>query len=131
MTRRPSVDPVGTVLRFNECINARDAAGLAALMTDDHRLIDRAGTITAGRDAVTAAWQRFFPAFPEYRNTFEETRAEGHVAIILGYATWHRDGPADRVIWTATVEDGLVAEWRIHDDTADNRGRFGIAPPEP
>jgi len=30
------------------------------------------------------------------------------------------------VIWTATIEDDLVNEWRIYEDTEENRERFGL-----
>lgn len=32
------------------------------------------------------------------------------------------DGPA---LWTARIENGRVAEWRVYEDSAENRVRLG------
>lgn len=55
-----SRDPKLTALMFNERINARDVEGLSALMTDDHRFVDREGGRHAGKDRMTEGWQTFF-----------------------------------------------------------------------
>ena len=51
------------VLAFNEAINARDIDQLISLMTDDHRFIDSAGAVVAGKPACAEAWRGFFAAF--------------------------------------------------------------------
>jgi hypothetical protein len=33
------------------------------------------------------------------------------------------DGPA---IWTAHIRDNLVTEWRVYDDTPENRRSLGL-----
>jgi len=40
--------------KFVERINAADVAGLAALMTEDHRFIDSLGNVVTGREAMKA-----------------------------------------------------------------------------
>lgn len=33
------------------------------------------------------------------------------------------DGPA---LWTAVIKDGRVQEWRVYDDTEENRKKLGM-----
>src|SRR5262245_7615836 len=47
------------VLQFNKCINNRDIAGLAALLTDDHMFIDSVNTLVCGKEPVVEAWKGF------------------------------------------------------------------------
>jgi hypothetical protein len=49
-----------------------------------------------------------------------------NLVIIIGHAFWSKEQPYDPGIWTAKIEDDRVAEWRIYDDTAENRKEFGI-----
>lgn len=119
-------DPKLTALMFNECINARDLAGLAALMTDDHAFVDRDGVRHEGRDRMREGWKTFFGAFPEYRNTFLRIQSAAERVVALGYAEWTAGGERDHVIWTATIRGDLVAEWCVLEDTDANRGRVGL-----
>lgn len=107
-------------------INARDVAGLAALMTDDHRFVNTAGGAVEGRSACLDAWRTFFDAFPDYRNEFDEVASQGHRVVARGRShcsTPELDGPA---LWHAHVAQGLIREWRVHDDTPANRRALGL-----
>jgi ketosteroid isomerase-like protein len=64
-------------IRFNECINRGDLAGLVELMTEDHAFTDTLGATVAGKAACTEAWRGFFRAVSVYRNTFTEVRGDG------------------------------------------------------
>jgi predicted SnoaL-like aldol condensation-catalyzing enzyme len=121
-----SRDPKLTALQFNEYINGQDIEGLGSLMTEGHTFIDREGRVDRGKESMTGGWIEFFEAFPDYRNTFTRVESRDDLVILIGYATWERDSPADHAIWTARIEDDLVAEWRIFHDTEENRKRFGI-----
>ena len=121
-----TVDPKLIALQFNECINRQDTHGLVRLMTDDHTFIDRKGEAARGRDVMTRGWTEFFKSFPEYRNTFHRVQSKGNRVVLLGYATWKSGGGPDRAIWTARIEDDRVAEWRIDEDTSENRKRLGL-----
>lgn len=114
------------VLRFNECIIKHDVVSLASLMTDNHSLIDRDGNCGEGKQNMTVAWEKFFKLFPDYKNTFTEIKSNGDLVIIKGYACWTEENKHDDVIWTARIENGLVAEWRIYYDNDENRKRFGL-----
>jgi len=111
---------------FNECINRRDLAALAALMTEDHAFTDTTGASIRGKAACIEAWRGFFEQFPDYRNTFNDIRARGELAIAVGYSTCSvavLNGPA---IWTAATNGGRVSHWRVYEDTANVRADLDI-----
>jgi uncharacterized protein (TIGR02246 family) len=103
-------------IAFNEAINDRDLDALAALMTDDHRFVDSAGAVVAGKQAVLEAWRGFFAAYPDYRNEWSDVTptADGLIAIGRSVCSTEPalDGPAT---WTARIVAGRVAEWRVQD----------------
>jgi predicted SnoaL-like aldol condensation-catalyzing enzyme len=119
-----SVDPQQVALQFNEHINHQNVHGISDLMTENHRFIDRAGEVVSGKGSMVLAWTRFFESFPEYHNTFERVESRGNLVILYGYATWSKGEVPDHAIWTATIENGLVAEWRIYEDTEKNREKL-------
>jgi ketosteroid isomerase-like protein len=119
-------DPKFTVLQFNEYINAQDILGLSSLMTPDHTFIDRKGKVDRGKDTMTKGWIDFFDAFPEYKNTFLRVESQGNIVFLYGFATWEQGSDPDHAIWMSRVEDDLVAEWRIYEDTENNVRKFAI-----
>jgi ketosteroid isomerase-like protein len=119
-------DPKVTALLFNECINHRDLDGLSSLMTDDHTFIDRKNEVDKGKQSMTRGWSRFFAEFPEYKNTFNTVHSHDDIVILIGYAEWSRGGEPDHAIWTAQIRDDRVAEWRIYEDTEENRAILGL-----
>jgi ketosteroid isomerase-like protein len=109
-----TVDPRLIALRFNEFINHHDVDGLAALMTEDHQFVDRAGATIRGKVAMTEAWRDFFKSFPDYKNTFERIELRDVLVVLHGYATWTKGGDPDHAIWTATIESDLIAKWCVY-----------------
>lgn len=121
-----SKDPKLTVLQFNEYINNQDIKGLSNLMTEDHTLIVREGDVVKGKESMTKGWIDFFNQFSDYKNIFTKVESRDNLVIIIGYAKWSKESSDDHVIWTAKIEDDLVAEWRIYGDTEENRKKFNI-----
>ena len=119
-------DPKLTALQFNEYINVQNIEGLSALMTDDHTFIDRAGKIDKGKESMTKGWIDFFKHFPDYTNTFTRVESRGNLVILIGYAYWSESDAYDPAIWTARIENDCVAEWRIYEDTLENRKNLDI-----
>jgi ketosteroid isomerase-like protein len=122
-----AVDPVVVMVQFNECINDQDIGGLASLMTDDHEFVDTEGGTVRGKGECLEVWQAFFALFPDYRNIFEAVQTQDGVAIALGYSRCsdkRLDGPA---IWTANVRNGAIVEWRVYEDTSENRRLLSIS----
>jgi len=113
-------------LQFNECINSQDIDGLARLMTEDHTFIDREGKAHQPKESMVQGWREFFQMFPRYKNTFTRVESRDNLVIILGFAYWSEKEPYDPVIWTATIVNGLVREWRVYEDTEANRRVFNL-----
>ncbi len=119
-------DPKLIVLQFNEYINNRNLTGLSNLMTDDHLFIDSSDEVHSGKELMREGWQRFFEQYADYRNHFSIIESRGNLVLIIGHSTCAfepLDGPA---LWTAKVENDLVAEWRVYLDTAANRMKLGL-----
>lgn len=121
-----SVDPKLTALQFNEYINKQDIDGLSSLMTEDHVFVDREGKGEKGKELMTMGWKGFFDMFPEYKNTFIRIQSQDDIVVIYGYAVWKKNSARDYVIWTAKIKNDLVAEWRIHKDTKENKKKFNL-----
>jgi predicted SnoaL-like aldol condensation-catalyzing enzyme len=119
-------DPKLVALQFNECINNRDLNGLSLLMTDDHAFIDSEGNVHQPKQAMVQEWKEFFEMFPDYKNAFNRVESKDNLVTILGYAYWSQKAPYDPAIWTATIVNDLVQEWRIYVDTEVNRRRFNL-----
>jgi diamine N-acetyltransferase len=115
-----------TVTAFNDCINAADLRGLTALMSPDHTFIDSSGAGAHGRDAALAAWRRFFVHFPDYRNVFDEIDVRDDLVVVTGRSECPVDALDGPAIWTARVRNGLLTEWRVHDDTPEQRAALGL-----
>ena len=119
-------DPKLVALQFNEYINDQDVKGLSSLMTDRHTFIDRAGKTDKGKESMIRGWIEFFDSFPSYKNTFDRVESRDNLVILIGHAYWSEQNSYDPAIWTARIENDLVAEWRIYEDTAENRKKFYI-----
>jgi ketosteroid isomerase-like protein len=119
-------DPLLIALLFNECINTGDLEGLTAWMTPEHVFIDARGGASRGSTVLWAAWRDYFRMYPDYRNHFSLLRSAGATVSILGCSTCScedLDGPA---LWSARIEAGKVAEWRVWLDTRGNRELLGL-----
>jgi len=114
------------VLQFNECINNRDIHGLTTLMTDDHTFIDKDNHLLQGKEKVVEAWQGFFALFPDYRNIFERVESRNNLVVIIGHSTCSEKQLDCPALWTAKLRGEKIAEWRVYDDTPENRKRLGL-----
>jgi ketosteroid isomerase-like protein len=126
MVEHARVDPQALTVEFNEHINRQDVDGLAALMTDDHAFIDTAGHAVHGKSACLEAWREFFKLFPDYRNVFDRLIVQDNRVVVVGRSTCsdrRLNGPA---LWASTARDGRLAEWRVYEDTPNNRRVLGI-----
>ncbi|RZS45088.1 SnoaL-like protein [Herbihabitans rhizosphaerae] len=122
----PWSDPISIAIRFNDNITRRDLDGLSDLMTEDHAFIDTEGAAVEGKAPCVEAWRGFFESFPDYRNIFTSIGAHGEVVTIVGRSVCEEpalDGPA---IWTATVRDNKIVEWRVFTDSREVREWLGI-----
>jgi ketosteroid isomerase-like protein len=118
--------PISIVNAFNHCINNQDVEGLAALMSEDHTFIDRDGSSHGPKSHMVKGWKQFFEMFGLYKNTFNQIMADGDKVFVLGFAYWSEKEPYDPVIWTAKIENNLIAEWRVYEDSDNNRKKFNF-----
>ncbi|MFX1253751.1 MAG: nuclear transport factor 2 family protein [Promethearchaeota archaeon] len=118
-------DPKLVALLYNEHINARNLAGVIALMAENHKFIDSKNRVE-NKEQMKKSWEEFFTEYPDYRNIFHTVISRDNLVIMLGHSECSEpvlDGPA---IWTAKIENDQVAEWRIYLDTEENRKRLHI-----
>lgn len=119
-------DPKKVVQQFNHYINTRDIDGLSKLMSPNHVFIDSENNSQRGKEVMIKVWTGFFQQFPDYQNYFSKFNVKNNCVYIVGHSTCSfkpLDGPA---IWTASVKNGLIEEWRVYDDTTENRSKFNL-----
>ena len=128
--------PIATAVSFVDCINRGDVDGLAALMTLDHTLTVFAETPLVGRSDNVEAWRGYVASFPDYVIAPHRFSEHDDVVAVVGHTTGSHLGWPDEderaltLIWLARVRDGLVAEWRLIEDTPDNRAQHGLTDPD-
>jgi limonene-1,2-epoxide hydrolase len=125
--------PVDVVLQFVDAINAKDLAGIAALMTNDHRFVDSLGVVVVGAEKVREGWEAYFRVVPDYLIEIRETYCCKQVVVLLGAArgTYTTDGtlrPENAWetpgAWRALARGDRVAEWRVYADNEPIRRRM-------
>jgi ketosteroid isomerase-like protein len=119
-------DPKLTALQFNQCINDQNIEGLRNLMTEDHTCILGEEEARIGKETMTKAWKDFFNMLPDYRNHFVKIESRENLVIIVGFSTCSHKSLEGPALWTAKIENDRVAEWRIYDDTEENRNLLKI-----
>ncbi len=113
-------DPKLVALLYNECINARNLNGVIELMAANYQFIDTKNRVEK-REKMETSWKEFFEKYPDYVNIFHSVISRENFVILQGYLECSYeplDGPA---IWTAKIENDQITEWRIYDDTEENR----------
>src|SRR5262245_41672122 len=114
------------VLEFNECINNRNLQGMSSLMTEDHVFIDSNNDAHRGKELMIKGWGDFFNQFPDYQNHFSIVECREDQVFVIGRSTCSYEPLEGPALWTAKVEDGLIAEWRVYLDTIENREKLGL-----
>jgi hypothetical protein len=65
---------------------------------------------------------------PDYKNHFNRIESKEDIVSVIGVSTCSNkmvDGPA---LWRARVENDLISEWQILEDTEDNRKFLKLSP---
>lgn len=112
---------------FHRCIKSQDRDGLAALMTEDHELIDGSEELHTGKDTMITGWKQFFETYPDYQNQIDHIEARGDLVLVVGRSTCSdasHDGPA---LWTARVAEGRTKAWRVSFDTPENQNQLKLS----
>ena len=119
-------NPFDIVNNFNDAINSHDPGRLALFMSEDHTFIDTAGEKVKGRKDCIARWERFFRQFPDYKNNFEHMEIQGNVVITFGHSRCSDERLNGPALWTATIKNNTIHEWRVYNDTPENRKLIGV-----
>ena len=119
------MNPIETLLRFLESINAHHVDKLAALMTEDHLFVDSLGHEVRGREKMRAGWKGYYAMCPDYWVTHDAIFQDGNSVAVFGAAGGTIAGNKWRTCaaWLAIVENGWVKEWRVY---ADNKPVYEI-----
>lgn len=72
---------------FIGLINNHDAEELGSMMSDDHLFTDAQGISLHGKEAVVAAWKRYFKMFPDYWITITEIVEQDNRVYGVGTAS--------------------------------------------
>ena len=101
-------------------------------MSPGHRLQVLQELPVTGREANRDAWNGYVTAFPDYVIYPDHLVHRGDDVFVLGSTTGSHLGLCDqeerqlRVIWRATVRNGLLALWQIIEDTPGQRALLGL-----
>ena len=129
---RSPLPPVAAVIGFVDAINRGDVDRLVSLMSPDHRLQVLQEPPVAGREANREAWDGYATAFPDYVIYPDRIVHRGDDVLVLGSTTGSHLGLPDeqerqlKLIWRATVRDGLLVLWQIMADTPGQRSSLGL-----
>jgi ketosteroid isomerase-like protein len=116
---------IDAVKAFIAAINRRNAAELAALMTEDHTFVDSLGTTESGRANMSAGWEGYFRMFPDFEIQVDHMVQEGNLVAVFGSAAGTYNGkrglvPANRIAmpaaWKAVVANGKIKHWQVYTD---------------
>lgn len=113
--------PLAVVRAFVAAVNAADVPAIEALMTSDHRFVDAAGAVHAGRDRMTTGWKQYFAMFPDYHIEIEDAVSQDDVVAAFGWASGSFHGEPGKswkfpAAFRGSVREGKLAEWRVWAD---------------
>jgi hypothetical protein len=120
---RVPLPPVAAVLSFIDGVDRADLDGLAALMSDDHRLVVLDESPLVGRAANVEAWRGYVTSFPEYVICPRHISEAGSQIAVAGTTSGSHLGLPDNeerelgVIWLAEVTGGRLSRWQVAEDT--------------
>lgn len=106
-------------------MNSHDVDKIAAMMTEDHKLIDARGSAFSGKEAVRKVWTGYFRRFPDYKIEVDDVFENKNVVVGVGHASasylGRSDFPEDTWLvpaaWKAIVEAGKIKLWEVFSDT--------------
>jgi ketosteroid isomerase-like protein len=116
---------IPVVLKFEELINGRNPAAIAAFMTADGEFIDSLGNRIQGAEKLRSAWAGYFKMVPDYSISHSEIFAHGNTVAVFGTAqgTFTKDGQLTKqdfwktpAAWRAEVKDGRISVWQVYAD---------------
>jgi hypothetical protein len=101
-------------------------------MSPGHRLQVLQEPPLDGREANRGAWNGYLTSFPGSVIYPDRIVHRGDGVLVLGSTTGSHLGLSDqeerqlKVIWRATVRDGLLTLWQVIEDTPGRRALLGL-----
>ena len=119
--------PIEVAGALVQAINRHDVPALAALLTDEHVLVDALDNTVYGRAAVVDAWQMYFDIVSDYEIEIEATFMCASVVALFGRARGRMGARAGEERWDipwaclAETRGERAASWRIYCDNEPAR----------
>ena len=124
--------PVSLAIEYVERLNRRDFAGLAGIMSPDHRLLPGGKDVLFGRAAACRSLSGYVSSWPEFHIHISDVHLIGNTVALVARTTGscvqlsREDEIRDRRLYVARVVNGLVAEFRYYEeDTPQLREDLG------
>ena len=116
-----------TIRDFAAAINSHDLEKIAALISDDHTLIDAHGNEMTGKETMKTGWASYFQLFPDYYIEIEGIVTNADLAVAYGYAGAGVGEKAWKIpaAWRAIAQDGKIKLWQVYADTKIQFERIG------
>ena len=111
---------------FVKSINEHHIEGIYELMADDFKFIDSYGNEETGREQMKKCWVGYFQWFPDYKIEIVNTLSDGHIFVILGFAsgTYQNKKTANNenywrlpASWKVVVDKDKIKQWQVYCDS--------------
>ena len=109
---RKRTTPVDVVKSYVAALNARDAAGMKALLHPECTFVDSQGYSVEGYEDSVAAVDAFLALDDGFKMHVESAVLRGEDILMRGYTEARDPRLATDTLWTARVEDGKVKYWQ-------------------
>ena len=103
----------GQIEKWEKRFNAGDAAGIAALYTEDAQLLPPGSGVIEGRSAIEDFWQTAIDSVPGH-NSLETLEAHKHGDVVVEIGTYSEEGGDNGKYMVVWVKQG--DSWLIHRD---------------
>lgn len=125
--------PLEVAMDFIKRINSGDVTALCELMTEGHIFQDALGKRSIGRETMRQGWTTYFKMVADYQvHAVEFFQTDDRLAIFgtasgrcMGGGPAHENFWEVPAAWRATVQGGLIAEWRVYADNQPLRKLMG------
>ena len=115
--------------QWQAALNSGDAAGVAALYTEDGQVLPPNGATQTGRDAIAATFQGFIDGGFTVKLETIELEAHGHSATEVGEATvMDAEGTTLDVAKFIVLWKEVDGEWKFHRDIWNSNTPLPAAP---
>ena len=111
---------------FVKSINEHHIDGIYELMADDFIFTDAYGNEETGKEHMRKSWIGYFQWFPDYRIEITNILPDGHIFVILGFAsgTYQNKKSVNNenywrlpASWKVIVDNHKIKQWQVYCDS--------------